>query len=142
MFVDPNVPANQRYRMSATVNEQTLYSMTSADGVNWTSAGMIDDRGSNAALDSLNTTLWDSKTQQYTEYGRWWYGSGFAGRRGVYMKQSSTWDGTWTGSRQFILDPQTASPPAHQLFRHLHAERAEYYGQYVGLPAMYHHPGS
>ena len=33
VFLDPNAPANQRYRMSATVNESTLYSMTSADGV-------------------------------------------------------------------------------------------------------------
>ena len=30
----------------------------------------------------------------------------------------------------------------HQLFRHLYARRPAYYGQYVGLPAIYHHPGS
>ena len=43
--------------MSATVNEQTLYALTSADGVNWTSTGTIDDRGSNAALDLVEHDL-------------------------------------------------------------------------------------
>lgn len=143
VFIDPNAPANQRYRMSATVNEKTLNAMTSADGINWTSAGIIDDRGSNSALDSLNTVLWDSKTQQYTEYGRWWYGGGYGGRRGVYMKQSSTWDGTWTGARQFILDPINNIPAGSTNYYDIYTPAIQqYHGQYVALPSIYHHPGS
>jgi hypothetical protein len=143
VFIDPNAPANQRYRMSATVNEQTLYALASADGVNWTSSGTIDDRGSNAALDSLNTTFWDAKTRQYTEYGRWWYGdAGFAGRRGVYMKQSNTWDGVWTAPRQFILDPANIVPAGSTNSFDIYTPNVQpYHGQYVGLPAMYYHPG-
>lgn len=144
VFIDPNAPASQRYRMSATVNETTLQAMTSADGVNWTNAGTIDNRGANAALDSLNGTLWDSNTQQYTEYGRWWYGdAGYAGRRGVYMKQSSTWDGDWTGSRQFILDPADNIPAGSTNYFDIYTPSIQqYHGQYVGLPSIYHHPGS
>ena len=94
-------------------------------------------------MDSLNTTLWDSKTQQYTEYGRWWYGGGYGGRRGVYMKQSSTWDGTWTGSRQFILDPANNIPAGSTNYFDIYTPGVQqYYGQYVGLPTIYHHPGS
>ena len=33
VFVDPNAPAGQQYRMSVTVNESTLYALTSADGI-------------------------------------------------------------------------------------------------------------
>lgn len=143
VFIDPNAPANQRYRMSATVNEQTLYGLASADGVHWSNAATIDDRGSSAALDSLNTTLWDSKTQKYTEYGRWWYGGGFGGRRGVYMKQSSTWDGTWTSSRQFVLDPGAFIPAGSTNYFDIYTPGIQqYHGQYVALPAIYHHPGS
>jgi hypothetical protein len=146
VFVDPNAPASQRYRMSATVNETTLHALTSADGVNWTSSGLIDDRGGNAALDSLNVTLWDSNTQKYTEFGRWWYGGGYGGRRGVYMKQSDTWDGTagtWTGSRQFILDPASLIPPGSTNYFDIYTPGVQtYHGQYIALPAIYHHPGS
>jgi hypothetical protein len=144
VFVDPNAPANQRYRMSVTVNETTLNGLTSAGGVTWTSSGLADNRGSHAALDSLNVTLWDSNTQKYTEYGRWWYGNaGYAGRRGVYMKQSASWDGTWSGSRQFILDPASLIPAGSTNYFDIYTPAVQtYHGQYVALPAIYHHPGS
>ena len=60
VFEDPNAPLGQRYRMSATVDEKTLYAMTSGDGVNWTTSGVVDDRGSSAALDSLADLKRDS----------------------------------------------------------------------------------
>ena len=140
VFLDPNASASQRYRMSATVDEATLCSMTSADGVHWASSGVIDTRGSTLALDSLNTTLWDPKTQQYTEYGRWWYDGA---RRGVYRKQSSSWDGTWSGSRQFVLDPANHIAAGSTDYYDLYTPAIQmYHGQYVGLPSIYHHPGS
>ncbi len=139
VFIDPNAPAGSpRYRMSVVVNEKTLYSLTSSNGVNWSSAGLIDDRGSNWALDSLNVTLWDPKTQKYTLYGRWGY-DGL--RRGVYMKQSDTWGGTWTGARQFILDPKNVIPAGGTPFDIYSPCVQLYHGQYVGLPAIYYHPG-
>lgn len=143
VFEDPNAPLGQRYRMSATVDEKTLYAMTSGDGVNWTTSGVVDDRGSSAALDSLNATFWDPLTQNYREYGRWWYGGGYGGRRGVYMKEANTWDGVWTGSRQYILDPLSMIPAGSRQYFDIYTPSIQpYHGQYIGLPAVYHHPGS
>jgi hypothetical protein len=142
VFLDPSASAGQRYRMSATVDEQTLYAMTSSDGVNWTNAGVIDDRGSNAALDSLNTTLWDPKTQTYAEYGRWWIG-GFGGRRGVYKKESNAWGGAWSGSRQLVLDPINNIAPDSAKYFDIYTPAVQaYHGQYIAMPSIYHHPNN
>lgn len=142
VFLDPNASAASHYRMSATANEKTLYAMTSSDGINWSTSGVIDDRGSHAALDSLNGTLWDSKTQTYTEYGRWWFDT-YGGRRGVYTKQSNTWDGTWTGSRQFVLDPINNIPSGSTNYFDIYTPAIQtYHGQYVAMPSIYHHSGS
>ena len=59
------------------------------------------------------------------------------------MKQSSSWDGTWTGSRQFILDPSNLIPAGSTNYFDIYTPGVQmYYGQYVGLPTIYHHPGS
>jgi hypothetical protein len=150
VFVDPNAPASNRYRMSATVNESSLYAMTSSNGVNWSSVATIDSMtGGTHGLDSLNVTLWDLLTQKYTEYGRYWYpGTGQIswGRRGVYRKQSSAWEGTssnWTGSRQLILDPIDVIPSGNATNFDIYTPGIQtYHGQYIGLPAIYYHPGS
>jgi hypothetical protein len=150
VFVDPNAPANSRFRMSVTVDESSLYALSSADGVNWNSAGTIEVMtGSDHGLDSLNVTLWDPTTLQYSEYGRYWYpgaGSISWGRRGVYRKDSNAWDGTvgtWSGARQMILDPISLIPPGSTNYFDLYTPGVQiYHGQYVGLPAMYYHPGS
>ena len=46
---------------------------------------------------------------------------GSRGRRGVYMRQSNSWDGVWTAPRQFVLDPANVVPRRqHKLVRHLY----------------------
>ncbi len=139
VFIDPTAPAGSpRYRMSALdqLPPWNIYSLTSSDGVNWNSTGTIDAWGSQLALDSLNITMLDARTQKYTLYGRCWYN----GRRGVYMKQSDTWDGTWTGERQFILDPADVVPPGGTPFDIYSSCIQTYHGQYIGLPSLYFHP--
>ncbi len=145
VFVDPTAPAGSpRYLMGALIQETwTLYSLSSSDGKTWNYTGgtlgnsIIDDWHSSLALDTSNVTLWDPMTQKYTLYGRYWY-DGW--RRGVYLKQSDTWDGAWAGERQFILDPQDVVPPGGTPFDIYAPSIQTYHGQYVGLPALYFHP--
>jgi hypothetical protein len=149
VFVDPNAPANQRYRMSVTVDESILYALTSSDGKTWNYAGgnaassVIDSRaamGGALALDSLNVAMWDANTQKYAMYGRYWY-DGW--RRGVYTRQSTAWGGAWTGERQFILDPANNIPAGSTNYFDIYTPGVQtYHGQYIGLPTIYHHPGS
>lgn len=146
VFIDPNAPASERYKMSATVDESVLYAMTSPDGIHWTTASQIDDRNGSCALDSLNVTQWNPNTQTYQEYGRWWYGGGYnSGRRGVYLKESGTWEGTsgqWDGARQYIIDPLDHIPSGSTNYFDIYTPAVQsYHGQYIALSSLYQHPG-
>ncbi len=145
VFVDPNAPADQRYRMSVEVGEKAFYALASADGLSWRTVGTIDNQPPDVHyLDSHNVTFWDPKTETYMAYMRWWYSApgNKWDRRGVFTKQSDTWDTTWAAPREFPadLDPKNmdnSSPNKPDIYT---PGVMPYHGQYIGLPALYFHP--
>lgn len=147
VFIDPNAPANQRYRMTEFGNNTLkLFADSSADGIHWTRTATIDDLTGQPffGMDSQNTAFWDPTSNQYLAYMRRWYPNSFQ-RRGVYMKQSPTWNGTsgtWTSPRNFILDPinvPNIGPGANKPDIYV-SSIVPYQGQYIGMPTMYYHP--
>ncbi len=144
VFVDPTAPADQRYRMSVSVNEAVMYSLTSPDGVNFQHAGTIYVKGSESiVLDSHNTSFWDPATGQYAAYMRWWYPAdgGSPARRGVFAEWSADWEGTWDAAREFTIDPKDVYGPGVGKPDIYTPGVMPYHGQYVGLPAIFFHPG-
>jgi hypothetical protein len=145
VFIDPNAPAGQQYRMTAAVNETTFYALTSADGLNFTTAGTIFTKhGGPSVLDALNTAFWDPKTQDYIAYMRVWFSKSgdIPLRRGVFSRRSGSWSGDWTADTEDVIDPKdidnygtaTGRPDVYC------PNIVAYHGQYVGLPAMFFHP--
>ena len=132
VFVDPNGPDEERYKMARQVVSapptRELVLSNSADGLHFSDVGVADQQ--DQGLDSLNITFWDPKTQQYHAYMRWNYNpSG----RGVTHKRSDTWEGTWSGGREYTIDPVHDSLP--QIYSN---GVRPYHGQYIGLPAMFY----
>ena len=109
-------------------------------GVHFSEAHQIDDLNDRGrGVDSHNVTFWDPMDGEYKAYMRYWYPS--PDRRGVHLKRSPTWDGPWTGNREFILDPSDvfADGAANQLYT---PGILPYHGQYIGLPSVYRNPVS
>jgi hypothetical protein len=142
--VDPHAPADQRYRMTADVyngDVVTLTAYSSADGLNWRQAGTIqtaDWSKGFRALDAENTAFWDPTTQKYMAQMRYNYPVA-GGPRGVMMKLNNTWDGTWSADPQFTINPDDAFGTAAGRPDIYCPDVVPYFGQYVGLPAMYYH---
>lgn len=140
--IDPNAAADQRYRMSANVYNApnngivTLNTYSSADGLNWHQVGTIQVADWNdglKALDSQNAAFWDPKTQKYMAQMRYNYRNVMD--RGVMMKLNDTWDGEWTAAPQNTIDPRDVfDSTALDIYT---PGVVPYFGQYVGLPAIY-----
>ena len=139
VFVEPEAALPERYKYSWRIND-TMYSDVSADGLNFQSAGIVQNGGS---MDSLNTSFWDPVTQQYRAYIRWWFDEegNTPRRRGVSLKRSDNWEGSWPGPRELILDPQDVFGPGEHEPDIYTGGVSPYHGQYVGLPSLYFHPG-
>ena len=147
VFIDPTAPPSQRYRMTEFGNNTLkLFADTSADGLHWTRTATIDDLTGQPyfGMDSQNTAFWDPVSNEYRAYMRRWYPNSFK-RRGVYLKRSPTWggtNGTWTSSREFILDPinvPNIGPGTNKPDIYV-SSIVPYHGQYIGMPSMYYHP--
>lgn len=142
VFIDPNAPASERYRMSehADIGGTGLYASASPDGLNWQRVGVIDDAGG-VVMDAQNNAFFDPKTNQYMAYMRCRYPSG----RGVMTKRSDTFDTNWTAEREFTIDPgaipQFAANSTNKADIY-YSSVVPYKGQYIGLPSMYYHPTS
>jgi hypothetical protein len=140
VFIDPNAPASQRYRMSehSDIDGAALYASASPNGQDWQRVGVIDDAGGEV-MDSQNTAFYDPKTNQYISYMRCRYPSG----RGVMTKRSGTFDANWTGDREYTIDPgaipQIAANSTNKPDIYC-SSVVPYKGQYIGLPTMYYHP--
>ncbi|MBU4398931.1 MAG: hypothetical protein KKE86_06295, partial [Planctomycetes bacterium] len=113
VFVDPNAPAAQRYRMTAVVISGSIFTLnaySSEDGLNWSQVGTIHsiNWGTFPALDAQNTAFWDPKTQQYIAYMRKWYPATGSTpmRRGVMAERSNAFDTGWTGPLEYTIDPK------------------------------------
>ena len=139
VFVEPEAALPERYKYSWRIND-TMYSDVSADGLNFQSAGTVQNGGS---MDSLNTSFWDPVTEQYRAYIRWWFDEegNTPRRRGVSLKRSDNWEGSWPGPRELILDPQDVFGPGEHEPDIYTGAVSPYHGQYVGLPSLYFHPG-
>ena len=149
VFIDPDAPASQRYRMAGLAYYEdyaviALNTYGSADGKTWTQVGEVFRNRTNEpmhALDAQNSVFWDPNINQYAAHMRIWYPVNTPSRRGVMLRRSDTFDTTWDAELEFTLDPQdiagvvsTNKPDIY------HPDVYLYQGQYIGLPSMFYHP--
>ena len=139
VFIDPTATADQRYKIVYRDFENSrlaLITGVSADGLNFQPVGQIDDLSDiGRGFDSQNVAFWDSNTNEYRSYSRFWFDPPF--RRGVALHRNDTWEGDWNAARELILDPA-------DLYRDNGSTQfytpgiSAYHGQYIGLPSLYH----
>lgn len=82
-FLDtnPNADPKARYKALAGINSK-LYAFQSADGIHWEKMSptpVLTD----GTFDSLNTAFWDTQTQQYRCYSRYFSAGQYSGARAI-----------------------------------------------------------
>ena len=139
VFIDVSAPADQRYKITYRdfeFNRLALLTGVSSDGINFQRVGQVDDlTDQTRGFDSQNIAFYDSNTDEYRAYSRYWYPS--PDRRGVVLHRNDTWEGDWNASRELILDPAEIFDDGANTQLYTPGISA-YQGQYIGLPSEYH----
>jgi hypothetical protein len=84
-FLDtrPGVPADERFKAIAGVEEYGLAAFVSADGIHWKRWGEDEFIFTEGMFDSHNVVFWSDHEQAYVCYFRTWTGEGFEGWRTI-----------------------------------------------------------
>ncbi len=105
VFIDPNGPASERYKMTWASAYSYMWAGASADGMTFKAQKIVIDGGN---LDSPNRVVWDHLKKKYVAYTRWWWrGQGAIPekRRGVARTESDEWAVEFP-PRQAVMDPK------------------------------------
>ncbi|MBT4693383.1 MAG: hypothetical protein HOB73_08575 [Planctomycetaceae bacterium] len=96
-FIDanPNCPDDERFKaIGGTVTSKGLWTFKSADGIHWSrkSDKAVVTKG---AFDSHNACFWDTKSNRYVMYVRYFSEGAFKGLRSIGVAFSTDFE-TWT----------------------------------------------
>ena len=134
VFIDPNGPAAERYKMSWR-DAGSFYVAASSDGITFDTRARILDSGS---LDTSNIMFWDHLAGKYVAYTRWWHRepSYPERRRSVARMESYRWDGDWS-EREVVIDPLDF--PCHDGYKDFYTPDVFIYENlYLAMVCVFH----
>lgn len=135
VFIDPNGPASQRYKLIWR-DGGYLYACSGSDGVHFDTHRAIIDNGN---LDSMNLAMWDPMRKKYVIYTRWWFRGGGkpTQRRGAARTESEHWTHGYP-DRQTVMDPRKF-PGNEQGYRDFYTPGVFIYENlYLALPTVFY----